>query len=79
MFVFGKIKTYIIATLALALPILYAMGRFRGAANEKNKVLEDDLKAAHKTTNFYKAMAEDAKDPTLSTRDGFLDRVRNGL
>ena len=34
MFVFGKIKTYIIATLALALPIIYVMGRIKGRAAE---------------------------------------------
>jgi hypothetical protein len=58
MFIFGKIKSYIIGALALALPIIYVMGKVRGAANEKNKVLKDDLQAQKKATDFYKAMAE---------------------
>jgi hypothetical protein len=79
MFVFGKIKTYIIAALALALPIIYVMGRVKGKAAEKNAVLKDDLTTAHKTNDFYKAVSEHEDDPSLSTRTGILGRVRNGL
>ena len=79
MFLFGKIKTYIIATLAIALPILYVMGRVRGSANEQNKVLKDDLQAEQKTTDFYKAMAEH-EDDSITSRDSLTDRLRgNGL
>jgi len=78
-FLFGKIKTYIIATLAIALPILYVMGRVRGSANEQNKVLKDDLQAEQKTTDFYKAMAEH-EDDSITSRDSLTDRLRgNGL
>tara|TARA_R100000951_G_scaffold44343_1_gene37397 strand:+ start:3292 stop:3531 length:240 start_codon:yes stop_codon:yes gene_type:complete len=79
MFIFGKIKMYIIAALALAMPIIYVMGRLSGANKEKQKVLKDDLQAANKKTDFYKAMAEHEDDPALSTRDGIINRVRNGL
>lgn len=79
MFIFGKIKTYIIAALAIALPILYVMGRVRGSANEQNKVLKDDLQAEQKTTDFYKAMAEH-EDDSITSRDSLTDRLRgNGL
>ena len=79
MFIFGKIKTYIIATLALALPIIYVMGQVKGRAKEKNKVLKDDLQAQKKTTNFYKKMAEHETD-TLTDRRSLTDRLRgNGL
>lgn len=79
MFIFGKIKTYIIATLALALPIIYVMGLVKGRAKEKNKVLQDDLQAQKKTTNFYKKMAEHETD-TLTDRKSLTDRLRgNGL
>ena len=47
MFIFGKIKMYIIAALALAMPIIYVMGRLSGANKEKQKVLKDDLQAAN--------------------------------
>ena len=53
MFLFGKIKTYIIGALALALPIIYAMGKVMGAAKEKNKVIKDELEASEKATDFY--------------------------
>ena len=79
MFIFGKIKTYIIATLALALPIIYVMGQVKGRAKEKNKVLQDDLQAQKKTTNFYKKMAEHEAD-SLTDRKSLTERLRgNGL
>jgi|TARA_R110000782_G_scaffold52527_2_gene112532 2-hydroxy-3-keto-5-methylthiopentenyl-1-phosphate phosphatase len=79
MFIFGKIKTYIIATLAIALPILYVMGRIKGSANEQNKVLKDDLQAQEKAKDFYKAMSENEKT-NITDRSGLTDRLRgNGL
>lgn len=75
MFLFGKIKTYIIATLALALPIIYVMGKVTGASKEKNKVLKDDLQAQKKTSNFYKAMAEH-ENTSPSDRRGLIERLR---
>lgn len=79
MFVFGKIKTYIIAALAMAIPIIYIMGRVTGASKEKTKVLQDDLQAEKKNTDFYKAMAEHEED-NITDRNGLTDRLRgNGL
>jgi len=77
--IFGKIKTYIIAALAMAIPIIYIMGRVTGASKEKTKVLQDDLQAEKKNTNFYKAMAEHEED-NITDRNGLTDRLRgNGL
>ena len=79
MFLFGKIKTYIIGALALALPIIYVMGKVMGAAKEKNKVIKDELEASEKATDFYKAMAEDEED-AITDRKSLTDRLRgNGL
>ena len=79
MFIFGKIKTYIIASLALALPILYVVGQITGRAKEKNKVLKDELEAQNKASDFYKNMAEHETD-TLTDRKSVTDRLRsNGL
>ena len=79
MFIFGKIKTYIIAALAIALPILYVMGRIKGSENEQNKVLKDDLQAQKKAKDFYKAMSENEKT-NITDRSGLTDRLRgNGL
>jgi len=78
-FVFGKIKTYIIAALAMAIPIIYIMGRVTGASKEKNKVLQDDLQAEKKNTDFYKKMAEHEAD-SLTDRKSLTERLRgNGL
>lgn len=77
--IFGKIKTYIIAALALALPIIYVMGRVKGKASEKNKVLNDELEAQGKASDFYKNMAEHETD-NLTDRNSVTDRLRsNGL
>ena len=79
MFLFGKIKTYIIGALALALPIIYVMGKVMGAAKEKNKVIKDELQASEKASDFYKAMAEDEED-AITDRKSLTDRLRgNGL
>ena len=75
MFLFGKIKIYIITTLALALPIIYVMGKVTGASKEKNKVLKDDLQAQKKTSNFYKAMAEQ-ENTSPSDRRSLIERLR---
>jgi hypothetical protein len=78
-FIFGKIKTYIIGALALSLPIIYVMGKVTGRAKEKNKVLKDDLQAQKKTTDFYKAMAEH-EDDNITDRRSIIERLRgNGL
>ena len=75
-FVFGKIKSYIIGALALALPILYVMGQVKGRAQEKNKILKDELEAQGKASDFYKKMAEH-EDDNLTDRKSVTDRLRN--
>jgi len=78
-FIFGKIKTYIIGALALALPIIYVMGKVMGAAKEKNKVIKDELQASEKASDFYKAMAENEED-AITDRPSLIKRLRgNGL
>ena len=79
MFIFGKIKMYIIATLALALPIIYVVGQVKGRAKEKNKVLTDELEARQRQYDFYKTMADNETD-NLTNRKSITDRLRsNGL
>lgn len=79
MFVFGKIKSYIIGALALALPIIYVMGQVKGRAKEKNKVIKDELQASEKANDFYKAMAENEED-AITDRPSLIKRLRgNGL
>ena len=75
----GKFKTYIIAGLAVLLPILYVLGRKDGKKIEKTKVLADELQATKKASKFYKNMAEHETD-NLTDRKSLSDRLRsNGL
>lgn len=74
--IFGKIKTYIIATLALALPIIYVFGRMKGKAAERTKVLRNELDTKEKVSDFYKKMAEHADDPSTNDRDSLTERLR---
>ena len=76
--ILGKLKNIVIAVLAVVLPVLYAMGRMRGKAVEKTKVLVDEVRAARKAKDFYKVMAEnDKEDGTIADRDGLVKRLRN--
>lgn len=75
MFVFGKIKSYIIGALAMALPIIYIMGQVKGRAKEKNKIIKDELQASEKANDFYKAMAEDEED-AITDRPSLIKRLR---
>jgi hypothetical protein len=77
--VFGKVKTYIIATLALSLPIIYLFGQIKGRAKEKTKVLTDELETRNEQYEFYKKMADEETD-NLTDRKSITDRLRsNGL
>tara|TARA_R110001592_G_scaffold220985_2_gene475604 strand:- start:230 stop:469 length:240 start_codon:yes stop_codon:yes gene_type:complete len=78
-FIFGKIKTYIIGALALSLPIIYVMGQVAGRSKEKTKILEDELDATQNASEFYKKMAEHETDP-IPDRKSLISRLRsNGL
>jgi hypothetical protein len=75
MFIVGKIKTYLLAFLALSLPILYVLGRKDGKKIEKSKVLADELQARSEAADFYKAMSEHEEfNPT--GRSDLVDRLR---
>lgn len=76
MFIFSKIKLYLIAGLALLLPILYVLGRRDGKKVEKGKVLADELQAQTKASDFYKAMAEHEEDTSVNSRGGLIKRLR---
>lgn len=74
--IIGKIKTALLAILAVMLPILYILGRKDGGKDAKNDVLADDLEAQKKVSDFYRAMAEDAEDFNPTSRSDLTDRLR---
>lgn len=77
MFIIGKIKTYLIAALAVLLPILYFFGRKDGAKLKEADHLADDLAATREVAEFYKAMAEHEDDFNPTDRNDLVERVRN--
>ena len=78
--IMGKIKTYIIAGLAILLPILYVLGRKDGKKIEKTKVLADELQASKRASTFFKKMATHEDDTSTNSKRGLINRLRgNGL
>jgi len=79
----GKIKTYLIAGLAVLLPILYVLGRKDGKNLEKSKVLEDALENEQDKAEFYRSMEKhnnEIENNAPSDRSSLTDRLRgNGL
>ena len=65
MFIFSKIKTYIIGALALAIPIIYVMGKVVGANKEKNKILKDDLQASRSAQEDNEVSVETELDANV--------------
>jgi hypothetical protein len=76
MFILGKLKTYVIAALALLLPILYVLGRRDGKKINQTAVLEDELRAQADASDFYKVMAEHEEDYIPTTNSELADRLR---
>lgn len=74
--IFGRLKSILIAVLAVALPILYIIGRVKGREAEKNQVLKDELEVSQEANTFYKAMAEHEQDGSIATRSGLVERLR---
>jgi hypothetical protein len=82
-FITGKIKTAIIIAFSVALPVIYVLGRLGGGRRVKNAVLKDELEAANKRSDFYKAMQGHESDIQANAprnRTELVERVRrNGL
>lgn len=76
MFLLGKIKTFVIAGLAVLLPILYLFGRRDGAKAQQQADLADDLQTSEKVSDFYKAMAEHEVSFTPTNRSDLIERLR---
>jgi hypothetical protein len=81
--VFGKIKAWIIAGLAAALPIVYVVGRLigraKGRAAAENERTEDANKSAKEVADFYREMANDEEitNGNLNDRDRVSQRLRD--
>lgn len=78
-FITGKIKTAIIVAFSVALPVIYVLGRLGGGRRVKNAVLKDELQAAQKRSDFYKAMQDhetQIQADAPRNRDELVERMR---
>lgn len=72
----GKVKTYLIMALSLALPLFYLFGKRSGKISTERDVLKDEVDTSQKVSQFYKAMSEHEQDDTVNDRSGLLERLR---
>lgn len=81
--VLGKIKTWAIAGLAAALPIVYFLGRLigrtKGRAAAESERTKDANESAKEVSDFYREMAKDEEftNGNLNDRDRLSDRLRD--
>lgn len=78
-FITGKIKTAVIVAFSIALPVIYVLGRLGGGRRVKEAVLKDELEAAGKRSDFYKAMQDHETNIQANrprNRDELVERVR---
>lgn len=79
-FITGKLKTIVIAALAVLLPILYILGRRDQKAVDHGKLLEDALDTEKDRADFYRDMEKhnhEIEDNRPSSRDDIIKRLRN--
>lgn len=78
-FITGKLKTIVIAALAVLLPILYILGRRDQKSVDRVDRLEDALDTEKDRADFYRDMDKynhEIEDNTPSTRDDIIKRLR---
>ena len=81
--VLGKIKTWAIAGLAAALPVVYVVGRIigrtKGRAAAESERMKDANRSAKQVSEFYREMAKDEEitNGNLNDRDRLSDRLRD--
>jgi hypothetical protein len=78
-FLTGKLKTYIIGSLAVLLPIIYVLGRRDQKHIQRSDALEDALELEADRAEFYKSMEQhkhDAQAGKTSSRDDIVKRLR---
>lgn len=78
-FITGKVKSVAIAVLAVALPVIYLLGRSKGSQATQAAVLRDDLETAGKQADFYKAIQDheiDIQSDAPRDRRTLVERLR---
>jgi len=75
-FISGKIKTWAIAAAAVALPLLYVLGRKDGRKASQVQQLKDAAETNYDRAEFYKKMADYPDDNARFTRHDLVERLR---
>ena len=73
---FGRIKSYVIGVLLLALPVIYLLGTLLGRKAAQTDRVIDANKAANETAEFYKRMVEHEAGTSITTRSDLVERLR---
>jgi lipopolysaccharide biosynthesis regulator YciM len=73
---FGRIKSYLIGVLFLALPIIYILGTVLGRKAAQTDRVIDANKSANDAAEFYKRMAEYEADVSITNRSDLIERLR---
>jgi len=76
-FITGKIKAWAIAAAAIALPLLYILGRKDGSKVSQVQQLKDAVENNHDRAEFYKRMADYPDDYIWFTRPDLVERLRS--
>ena len=77
---FGKIKDFIIAALALLIPIIYVLGRKDQKKINRSEALEDALELEKDRAEFYRAMEKEHNEIENSKptdRNDLVNRLRS--
>lgn len=73
---FGRIKSYVIGVLFLALPFIYILGTLLGRKAAQTDRVIDANHAANDAAEFYKRMAEHEADVSINNRADLVERLR---
>mgnify|MGYP003564563314 CR=1 FL=1 len=76
-FITGKIKAWALAAAAVALPLLYIIGRKDGKKASQVQQLKDAVENNDDRADFYRQMAEYPDDYPRLTRHDLVERLRS--
>ena len=76
-FITGKIKTWALTAAAIALPLLYIIGRKDGRKASQVQQLKDAAENNHDRAEFYRRMADYPDDHGRLTRHDLVERLRS--
>jgi len=77
-FLTGRVKTWALAALAAALPIIYVLGRKDGRHVSKAQQLKEAAETNDERADFYKRMSDFPNDDERFTRHDLVERLRSG-